>query len=221
MNDKKFYVYEHWRTDRNECFYVGKGQGKRAWKFDPGARGRAYLNLFKEIGRAKIDVKLVFDGLDEQGSFDLEIERISHWRSLGIAIVNMTDGGEGASGNCPSEETRQKLSVALKGKLKSPEHKARTGAALKGNKNSFGLKRCDEDRAAIRARSIGRKHTPETREKMRLAKLGTKRSPEVCKKISDGHKARLMDEAIRAVVTARLAPYCHLPPNLRSNLKAR
>lgn len=25
-----FYVYEHWRLDRDECFYVGKGTGKRA-----------------------------------------------------------------------------------------------------------------------------------------------------------------------------------------------
>lgn len=26
-----FYVYEHWRLDRDECFYVGKGQRKKAY----------------------------------------------------------------------------------------------------------------------------------------------------------------------------------------------
>ena len=26
----RFYVYEHWRPDRDECFYVGKGKGGRA-----------------------------------------------------------------------------------------------------------------------------------------------------------------------------------------------
>ena len=25
-----FYVYEHWRPDHDECFYVGKGKGGRA-----------------------------------------------------------------------------------------------------------------------------------------------------------------------------------------------
>lgn len=27
-----YYVYEHWRLDKDECFYVGKGRGNRAYK---------------------------------------------------------------------------------------------------------------------------------------------------------------------------------------------
>jgi len=29
-----YYVYEHWRPDKDICFYVGKGKGSRAnsWK---------------------------------------------------------------------------------------------------------------------------------------------------------------------------------------------
>jgi hypothetical protein len=32
MTAKKFYVYEHWRPDKDVCFYVGKGHGRRAYK---------------------------------------------------------------------------------------------------------------------------------------------------------------------------------------------
>ena len=33
-----FYVYEHWRPDKNVCFYVGKGKGKRAVDEETGTK---------------------------------------------------------------------------------------------------------------------------------------------------------------------------------------
>lgn len=31
QSENIFYVYEHWRPDKNVCFYVGKGKRNRAW----------------------------------------------------------------------------------------------------------------------------------------------------------------------------------------------
>ena len=41
----KFYVYEHWRPDRGECFYVGKGHGRRAYDM---RRGRNRWHKFMQ-----------------------------------------------------------------------------------------------------------------------------------------------------------------------------
>jgi hypothetical protein len=41
---------------------------------------------------------MVEGGMTEEAAFVLEKERIAFWRSVGIALVNKTDGGEGPSG---------------------------------------------------------------------------------------------------------------------------
>ena len=33
----RFYVYKHWRLDRDECFYVGKESGCRAYDMSCGS----------------------------------------------------------------------------------------------------------------------------------------------------------------------------------------
>jgi hypothetical protein len=62
-------------------------------------------------------VRFVANGLSEDEAFALEIERIAHWRELGVLLVNWTDGGEGVSGLVHSEESKNKMSIGqlLKG----------------------------------------------------------------------------------------------------------
>lgn len=95
MGGGNFYVYEHWRLDRNECFYVGKGSGKRA--YDMSCRNKHHQAIRAKMNRigSAIEVRIVASGLCEKGAFDLEIERIKYWSDAGADLANRTYGGEG------------------------------------------------------------------------------------------------------------------------------
>jgi hypothetical protein len=206
MSEKKFYVYEHWRPDISQCFYVGKGYGRRANNLTKrNLHHKAIQIKLSRLGLA-VEIKIIVQDLNECDAFAKEIERIAFWRNDGADLVNITNGGEGFGGT-------------NKGIRHSPEHRAKVALARKGNKHALGVKRSPEYRAAQSARCMGRKASVETKEKMRLAKLGVKRSPEVCKQLSESHLARLEDPEIRKQVSDRLKPYWKLPPNSRANIK--
>lgn len=123
-----FYVYEHWRLDRDECFYVGKGKGRRAYRMDNrNGHHKAVQAKLTRIG-SSMEVRIVADGLTSQEATALEIERILFWKSVGVELTNMTEGGEGATGRaCPAEvrnklknpsiETSIRLSIAGMGRV--------------------------------------------------------------------------------------------------------
>lgn len=134
-----FYVYEHWRSDRNLPFYVGKGRADRAYE-DERRRNSYYKKIIgklKKIG-ATVTVRIVFNYLDETTAFLLEKSQISYWKSHGITLVNQTDGGEGISGfkhknlqYRKSDSYSKILSEAQKRYLtKVPEAKAKRAAHL-------------------------------------------------------------------------------------------
>lgn len=184
--DNKFYVYEHWRLDRDECFYVGKGKGRRAYVMkDRNGHHKAIQAKVIREGFA-IEIRMVAMGLSEKEAFSIECERICFWRNVGIDLANMTDGGDGISGfkmsidakekmsrakrgrpgmitmlgKKHSAETRAKMSAAQKGRPKSPEHAAKVGAAHKGKKIS------DEQKAILSAARKNAVCTEEYRYKM-------------------------------------------------------
>lgn len=179
-----FYVYEHWRPDKDEPFYVGKGRGNRANLMKRrNKRHKSIQEKLHKIGYA-VEVKIVAANLTEKEAFSLEKKRIAMWRAAGIDLANMTDGGEGPSGRIglrgekhpsygkPShmlgkkhtEETRKKLSDAAKGK------KSRLGAVLS-----------EETKRKISESQKGKKHSEETKAKMRATHItiGTK-PPVLC-----------------------------------------
>lgn len=180
-----FYVYEHWRLDKDECFYVGKGRGKRAYSRQ--GRNSHWNNIVSKLERlgSGYEVKLVAVGLNENDAFYLEKERIMFWRDI-VDLSNMTDGGEGISN--PSKEVREKLSRAKigkisprKGKINSEEHRKNISKAKKGKPPpNKGKKSSDELRAKLSAahkgkpnNQLGRRHSEESRIKM--AKSAKKR----------------------------------------------
>ena len=190
-----FYVYEHWRPDRDECFYVGKGKGGRATSMSTrNAHHKAIQAKLSRLGLA-VEVRIVEGGLDEREAFDLERQRIALWRADGADLTNKTDGGEGPSN--PSPETRAKMRAAKLGKSqkpRSPEHSAKIAAALLGKKLS------PEHAAKARAASRGRTQTPEEIERRRAANAGRKRSEEFC-----AHMKSVWTPERRAAQAARTA----------------
>lgn len=200
----KFYVYEHWRPDRDECFYVGKGNGRRA---NDMRRGRNRFHKFIQmklstLGMA-VEVRIVVGNLNEDDAFHLERKRISFWRSVGADLANITDGGEGPSGRKHTEKWKTENSQRNTGKKMSPEACAKIAAALKGNKNGLGKKRPQKSIEASRKAHIGRVVSPETRAKISAAKkenprIGFRMSTDAIAKIRNNQIGKPKSEETKA-----------------------
>lgn len=142
------------------------------------------------------DIFLI-DEVQGSGS-DEERFYIAYFKSIGCALTNATEGGEGwtpspevreklraaATGRTHSDATKQKLRDGNLGKKMSPDAIARTRAALLGRRFSeetlgkmraAALHRSPEWRAKVSAaakghkRWLGRSHTPETKAKISAA----------------------------------------------------
>jgi len=125
----KYYTYAYLREDRTP-YYIGKGQGNRAYvkRYGKG-RARRPKNLNNII--------LLKQNLTEQEAFRHEIYMIAVFgrKDLGTGILhNKTDGGEGVSGaKLPkTEEHKNKIANSQKGKTHLEESKRKIGEAHKG-----------------------------------------------------------------------------------------
>jgi hypothetical protein len=136
-----FYVYEHWRPDRDEPFYVGKGKGGRA---NVMSRRNPHHTAIQKKLHSKgmsVEVRIVASSLTEEDAFRIEMERIAMWNSLGMDLANQTLGGEGVAGLLFSEEHRRKLGDASRGKKRPPkseQQRRKHSEFMKGNKFHLG-----------------------------------------------------------------------------------
>lgn len=113
MNEKSdFYVYAWFIKETNEIFYIGKGRGNR-YKTTHNRN-----KFFKDIYNTHdCDVTILLEGLFEKEAFYYERVAISYIRNnTNNRLTNQTEGGEGASGYVPSEETKRKMSISSKEK---------------------------------------------------------------------------------------------------------
>ena len=107
MSLNEFYTYAYLRLDGTP-YYIGKGKGNRAF------RKRRGFNPPKDTSRILILKK----DLTEEDAFKHEIYMIALYgrKELGPGILhNRTNGGDGPSGLIQSEESRKKISEAIKG----------------------------------------------------------------------------------------------------------
>lgn len=218
----KFYVYEHWRPDKGQCFYVGKGTKQRVgyvWRRNP--YHRAIVAKLSTLGM-KAEVRIVGKGLSECDAHLLECERISYWRANGAKLANVTDGGEGISGfkhseetklklktRIVSEETRAKLSASKTGKKASEETRAkmRNRPVSQRQRESVAERNrarivTDETRLKISKINKGRKHSDEAKARMSAGSVGIKHSEETRAKMSEARKGIKKSEEHRAKIGA-------------------
>lgn len=104
-----YLIYSHTRNDTNEIFYIGKGNHKRP--YDVYNRNRYWRHVVNKHG---FSVQIVAEHELESDAYKHEKELIAHYKKIGLPLVNLTDGGEGASGMPKSEETKAKISKAKK-----------------------------------------------------------------------------------------------------------
>jgi hypothetical protein len=116
------YTYIHRRESDNAIFYTGKGKGRRAWS----THGRSeHWHRVKAKHGCKVEI--VAPWPTEAETFEHEKFLISCFRAMGEPLVNLTEGGEGATG---FKFTERQLAHRKK-IANSPETKRATAARLK------------------------------------------------------------------------------------------
>jgi NUMOD3 motif len=205
-----YYVYEHWRPDRDEPFYVGKGKGSRANTMK--GRNRHHLAIQAKLHRLgmAVEVRIIECNLTEENAFELEKQRIALWVSNGIDLANLTLGGEGSSGHIgPRGENHHMFGKPspMRGKKLSDEAKIKISNAQKGRKNRLGAILSEETKKKISDSCKGKesplrgiKKSEEVKAKISLSvskAICGEKNPFYGKKHSEETKAKI-SEAVRA-----------------------
>lgn len=120
MPSNDFYVYALLDRDQETPFYIGKGRRWRvgqhrreAMRGEPGAKNKRIREVIATIGH--LPIVIVASGLMEEVAFALEARTILEIgrADLGLGpLLNLTDGGEGATGHRQTPEERRKKSIA-------------------------------------------------------------------------------------------------------------
>lgn len=148
---KTYYIYQHRRADTGEIFYVGKGTRTKANGYQRAFELKRRSRFWNFVAsKVVVSVEVVADFFLESDAFILESALIAQFgrRDKGLGcLVNMTDGGEGMSGNAPTEATRAKRKVSMTGRTLPEEVRRKISASLSGERHPlFGKTRSDETR---------------------------------------------------------------------------
>ena len=136
MEENLKVVYLHKKETDGTIFYVGMGELKRA--FNTSSRNKWWNRTYAKHGRV---VDIVAKDLSIEDAYELEVFLISEIgrkdKGLG-SLVNLDDGGEGATGHIPTEYARKVTSERVSKKVINTE----TLEVLKSGKellNKYGL----------------------------------------------------------------------------------
>lgn len=172
-----FYVYKI-KNIINGKLYIGKAENvsERWLKHLSSARTNRGFVLhcaINKYGKDNFEISIIEECESDELALGREIFWIAecktniykHGNEFGY---NLTDGGEGITGNIRSPETRRKMSESSRGKPKSETHKEQLRIAKIGTKLSPGHK------ANIGKAGLGKTHTESAKTKCSVSKIGEK-----------------------------------------------
>lgn len=199
-----YVVYCH--TAPNGKKYIGATsmRPERRWRGGEGyKRCRAFYDAIQEFGWGQFKHDILLSGLSRAEAHAKESEYIEKYNTLSPNGYNLETGGtrdksvcqeakerQSASHKNPSDDTRRKISEALKGRALSHETKEKIGNASRGRSLSAEarekIRRSREgmhySHAVVAAMSIrfsgegnpmyGRHHSEETKERIAATKRG-------------------------------------------------
>lgn len=128
-------------------------------------------NALKKYGKENFEVEIIaYPGISQLALDAVEKWKIKQYNTIAPYGYNIRDGGSG--GGLDTEKTKQKKSIAKKGK----------------NNPMFGYQFSNETKKKIAASLTGRKASEETKKKQSLSMTGKKHSAETLEKISNSSK---------------------------------
>lgn len=102
----EFDIYEWYRIDTGEIFYVGKGKGTRyTQKKNRSKMFRDYINKYNCYRR----IVKYFN--TEEDAYKAEYERIKYLQSIGQCVCNQNQGGYGGVSTVWTQEMRENCSI--------------------------------------------------------------------------------------------------------------
>jgi len=143
MEERKYIIYKHVRLDSLTTFYVGKGTVKRSRNY--WDRNEYWQRIVKKSG---YKIEIISKNLTNAEAYALEVKLIALYRRYGRCEANLTSGGDGAWTH--SESTKQKLSVAGKGR--PPPNKGKKTGVIPWNKGKIPSLHMQQVLAAARQR---------------------------------------------------------------------
>lgn len=180
MNE--YYIYMYLDQD-NIPFYIGKGKDQRylvSHHLSKEYVNSLLKNKIRKVGKDNIKIHFLHKDLTEEESFYWErywIKYIGRRDKKEGTLCNLTDGGEGISGNTRSEELRKRLSKNVKDAWR-----------IRGGHSEESIKKMILSRT-------GSKRSEETKQRMSLAaikrfQLSGGHSEESKRKISEANRGK-------------------------------
>jgi hypothetical protein len=144
---EEYYVYTHFRTDKNEIFYVGIGKRSKVEienntylrsRQKAHSRNDYWKNVVKLNPNYKIEIVFESSNIGEVKELEKTLIKFYGRKDLNEGnLVNMTDGGEGLLN--PSAETIEKMKGKRKYSPKVGKHDRSGEKNSMFNKNNFGI----------------------------------------------------------------------------------
>ena len=192
------YVYKITNTVNGKA-YIGisihEPEKRRIRDHLSGYGNRIIAKAVKKYGKDAFTYEILEANVFDEFLPELEVFYIEKFNTVAPHGYNLTSGGDHG---IPSEETRQKMSEALKGekhplygKRHSAETRQKMSESAKGRKNS------EEHRRKMSEAQKGKKHSAETRRKISESAKGKKHSAETRQKMSESAKGKIISEEHR------------------------
>ena len=219
LRPEGFYAYVLRHPETMTPFYVGKGKGMR-YSVHLRRRGpnRILSNTIVGLRAAGLEPLVeIIPASSECAAFEYEKSLILIFgrRDLGLGpLLNYTDGGDGESGrkHKHSDETKRRISEALKGRTFSPETRElkRQIALANGQAKHLAAYRnvprvlTDAGRKAMSERAKAQAaagHQALMTERAAASNRGRKHTPEQCRRRSERSRGRVWSDEAKARVT--------------------
>lgn len=178
-------VYMH--TTPNGKVYIGitSRELHKRWKRGEGYKDQAFYNAILKYGWENIKHDVLAENISLEEANQMEIALIKQYKSNNKRYgYNVASGGEGSPGFKHTDEAKDKISKAHKGKHKSEKHKEKLRIANTGKHLS------EETKKKLSESHKGRKLNQNQRETLMKYNVNKVLSEETRAKISQNSKSK-------------------------------